>query len=353
MQKNLALSTYSFRAGMGGIPRVARLMRFSLEQLHDPEISSNFTSLISEVNNRKHIWKYLNLLRFGIDHRWKAFCSTHFLYDSCQIAQLHFFVSGTKKPALTFIHGIEVWENALPRHINACRQSSMLVSNSNYTRLRAAKCHGDFERAKVCWLATESNSPPKMKLDPPRAPTVLIVSRLDAKEGYKGHDELIESWPMVLKEVPNAILRIVGTGNGRDRLVRNVSEIGCSDSIQFDGFVDESKLESIYLESSVFAMPSRGEGFGIVYIEAMRCGLPIITSTHDAGQEVIKDGETGFAVNLDQKNQLAEKIVYLLQNPAIAAQMGKAGQRRWAENFTLDQFSQRFQPIIEEYIETN
>jgi phosphatidylinositol alpha-1,6-mannosyltransferase len=95
---------------------------------------------------------------------------------------------------------------------------------------------------------------------------------------------------------------------------------------------------------------ARGEGFGLVYIEAMRHALPVIASIHDAAPEVVQDGRTGYTVNLDQPDELPERIVYLLKNPDKAKQLGMNGQRRWAEHFCYSAFRGRLQPILREFL---
>ena len=92
----------------------------------------------------------------------------------------------------------------------------------------------------------------------------------------------------------------------------------------------------------MFAMPSRGEGFGLVYIEAMRHGLPVIASRQDAGQEINIDGETGFNIDLGSVTELPDRIIYLLENPDLAQAMGLAGYKRWAEHFRYGAFKERF-----------
>jgi phosphatidylinositol alpha-1,6-mannosyltransferase len=88
-------------------------------------------------------------------------------------------------------------------------------------------------------------------------------------------------------------------------------------------------------------MPSRQEGFGIVYIEAMRRGLPVIASWQDAGQELNIDGNTGYNVDLDRPGELGARIADLLGNREKCAAMGAAGRQRWREHFRYSAFRSR------------
>ena len=98
-------------------------------------------------------------------------------------------------------------------------------------------------------------------------------------------------------------------------------------------------------------MPSRGEGFGLVYIEAMRYGVPVIASIHDAGQEVNVDGQTGYNVSLDRPRELGDRLVELLSSPSLMRQLGAAGRVRWHEFFRFSAFKRQFLPIVDAFLE--
>ena len=113
----------------------------------------------------------------------------------------------------------------------------------------------------------------------------------------------------------------------------------------------EAQLAVRYQAASVFALPSRGEGFGLVYIEAMRHALPVIASVHDAGAEVVESGRTGLLANLDRPGDLSGKICQLLDRPDEARRMGLVGQERWRRDFTFDAFRHRFGRVLDEFLQ--
>jgi len=94
-------------------------------------------------------------------------------------------------------------------------------------------------------------------------------------------------------------------------------------------------------------MPSRGEGFGLAYVEAMRHGIPVVASVHDAAPEINVDGETGYNVDLEQRDALLDRVVHLLRNRDHARELGAAGQRRWSEHFRYGAFRERFLPELQ------
>jgi phosphatidylinositol alpha-1,6-mannosyltransferase len=240
------------------------------------------------------------------------------------------------------MHGIDVWERARVEQLARLRAADVLLVNSDYTRVRAASLHRGLSRASVCWLATEADELPVLPPLADHPPTVMILGRIDASENYKGHRELIEAWPRVRKHVDDAQLLIAGDGSGRVALEQLARRSAPDGGIQFLGFVPDAEIPALFRRSNVFAMPSRGEGFGLAYIEAMRFGLPVVASIHDAAPEINLHGVTGLNVDLMRGDALAAALRQLLAEPQLASAYGAAGQRRWAEHFRFARFRERF-----------
>jgi phosphatidylinositol alpha-1,6-mannosyltransferase len=136
-----------------------------------------------------------------------------------------------------------------------------------------------------------------------------------------------------------------------EQLKRHAALSRASQNIIFKGFVPEEEIDDLWSSATVFAMPSRVEGFGLVYIEAMRQGVPVIASVHDAGQEINLDGVTGYNVDLDKPAELPDRVIHLLKNPKQAAILGNNGISRWREHFCLSAFKARFLPLLREFLE--
>lgn len=340
----------SLEPGSGGIQRVARM---TARVLHE-EFAEVATVRVVSLHDTRHVPDVAGRVKYcgGSQARaaWAAVFSgcTHLLTDSCNMAQLQWLPGLWGRPTMALLHGIEIWEEAKPRWVRSAKSVSTPVFMSNYSRRRAESVHGPFPRARVCWNGTEADepAPPARRAAPPE---VLIVGRLFA-ERYKGHHELIGIWPQVVAAVPGATLRVVGKGPGQAELQALAATSGVGDHIVFDGFVPDDRLDELYARASALAMPSRGEGFGIVYVEAMRHGLPVITSRQDAGQEVVVDGDTGYAVDMDEPGQLADRLIDLLRNPAKAERFGEAGRRRWAEHFRYSAFRRRMRAILADFL---
>jgi phosphatidylinositol alpha-1,6-mannosyltransferase len=164
---------------------------------------------------------------------------------------------------------------------------------------------------------------------------VLLVGRLDADEREKGHRELIGALPAIREQVPEAQCVFVGGGSDEDALRRLAATSPAASAIFLTGRAPQALLQQLYLAAYAYVMPSRQEGFGLVYLEAMNYALPCIACRNDGGAEVVVDGETGLLVGqpVDER-ELADAVIALLSNPDRARALGIAGWRRLNAEFT-------------------
>ncbi len=357
--KKIFLASQSLKAGNGGIARVARLMaRVLAEEQENGRLS--FQSLtFKDLTQPQDILSNGRLargskLRFIYEIQKATINHSHFIYDFLGMSRAHLPIPFFYRPHMTWLHGVEIWSRERADRIASARRADLLLCNSNYTLKQAELLHEEqFAKAKICWLGTETDDFPMSSNDiRRRQPTVLTVGRIE-KGRDKGLSSLVESWPRVVQEVPDAQLIIVGKGTGLNEIKDQIKCSSVNLKIELKGFVPDPELEKIFSESLVFAMPSRGEGFGLVYIEAMRHGLPVIASVHDAAPEINIHGKTGFNVNLDKPNELVEKLVFLLKNPKAAYQLGENGKQRWVQNFCFSAFRSRYVALLKEFLDSN
>jgi phosphatidylinositol alpha-1,6-mannosyltransferase len=230
-----------------------------------------------------------------------------------------------------FAHGGELAVVGEGRRRSAFEAAYRILTNSRFTARDVCERFPSLaSRVRAVPLCIDPALIELWEKEPPRAPAhrepaVLIVGRLWSSERGKGHDALLAALPRVRARVPHAQLWIVGSGDDAPRLESTARERGVAGAVRFLGRVSDAELGSLYRSASVFAMPSRQEGFGLVYAEAMWHGLPCIGSTLDAAGEVIAEGETGLLVPYDAPEPLADALVRLLSDPALAARMGSAG----------------------------
>jgi phosphatidyl-myo-inositol dimannoside synthase len=170
-------------------------------------------------------------------------------------------------------------------------------------------------------------------------PLVVCVSRLVAR---KGQDVLIRAMSEIRRRVPDAALLIVGGGPYRDRLEAMAADAP-SGSVVFAGQVSEADLPRYYRAGDVFAMPCRTrrgglevEGWGNVFIEAAACGRPVVVGDSGGARESLVDGVTGRLVDGAEVGSVADAVASLLEDPARAEAMGRAGRERVERHFTWD-----------------
>lgn len=247
-----------------------------------------------------------------------------------------------------FIHGVECWRQlSAPQRLGLASTDGIL-SNSRFTLNRFFEFNPQWNRipGTVCWLGLNRDLEVNRSNEPVGVndcPSVLIVGRMTGAERYKGHEELIAVWNDVLRFVPNARLDIVGGGDARADIEARAERLGHlrSGAIRFLGRVPYDELRACYRRTEVFAMPSCGEGFGLVYLEAMADAKPCIASTDDAAQEVVQGGETGLLIRYGDRPALARVVVELLTDPDKRRRFGQAGRDRLHQHFTEEQFGER------------
>lgn len=246
---------------------------------------------------------------------------------------------------LTIVHGVEAWKPLTWLQRVALDRSERIVAVSAYSRdrFRAANPHFAQRRIDVCHLGLEpivtSQGPAEW------APSALIVGRMARDERYKGHDLLIDIWRDVTVDVPDAVLRVVGDGDDRPRLERKAASMNLGTRIEFLGRISDGQLAREYQRCTAVVLPSRGEGFGLVFLEAMRAARGCIGGRGSAS-EIIVDGETGFVVDPRDHAHLRQLLVRMLLDRTGAAAMGVCGRARFLQHFTEDHFRRRLHALL-------
>jgi phosphatidyl-myo-inositol dimannoside synthase len=346
----LCVASQFISAGSGGIARVARL---TAKAAHDVgyEVAALAAAETSPVVDLAMPVRHFNgnRLQFVLAAQREALRASCFVYDFAGTARAHFPIPNLSRPYAVWVCGIEVWEQMRPQHRRVIEGATKIFAISHYTKARAQALHGCFERSEVCWIGTYEDRPADpMPGTGQGPPTVLIIARL-AEDRYKGHELLIDVWPAVISKIKDARLVMAGGGSRLNELRARVAASPVADQIDVLGFVPEARLEALWHSANVFAMPSLGEGFGLVYIEAMRHGIPVIGSIHDAAHEVNIDGETGYNIDINRPDDLIDRLQALLADPAHARRLGQAGQQRWAQNYSYSKFKSRFTPMLDQF----
>ena len=272
------------------------------------------------------------------------------------VVRLMKFVAPRMK-SIVCAHGVEVWE-PLPRmRRQALQKANLVLAPSEFTADHVKTDQGVLvERVRVLpWaldpqfealVAGAANAKPPEGF--PAGHVILTVGRWLKSERYKGMDTLITALPKLLPRWPELHLVAVGEGDDRDWLEHLAQESGVGRHVHFLGGLSYAQLAACYAACEMFALPSRGEGFGLVYLEAMACGKPVIGGAHGGAPEVIDDGRTGYVVQHGDAVQLATSIETLLANPEMAREMGKRGKQRVENEFRFNAFAKSLKKILRE-----
>jgi phosphatidylinositol alpha-1,6-mannosyltransferase len=220
------------------------------------------------------------------------------------------------------LHGVEAWPavaSARRRFFGLRADAIVSVSALTLGRFRSW-CPVDPARCVVIPNAMDFTSYAPGPRDPVLEArygltgkrVILTLGRLDPRERYKGFDEIIELLPEL---APDVTYLIAGKGEDRARLEAKAAALGVADRVVFAGMVPEAEKVATYRLADAYAMPSTGEGFGFVFLEAMACGIPAIASDLDGGREAVREGKLGQVVDPRDREGLKAAIVRALDQP--------------------------------------
>lgn len=218
-------------------------------------------------------------------------------------------------------HGIDVHPGLSRMRKIALRRADSVWAVSRWTRDRLLQIGLQPHRVRVL-----SNTVDDRRFDVGPSPialreryaiakdekVLLTVARLDPAEKYKGCDAVLRALPAVQRRVGPVRYLVVGAGADRARIERLAEELGVAQQVTFCGFVADDELPDHYRLADVFVMPSRGEGFGIVFLEAMACGTPVLGGDQDGTRDALADGDLGMLVDPDDADAIASALADLL-----------------------------------------
>src|SRR5205807_3019227 len=155
-------------------------------------------------------------------------------------------------------------------------------------------------------------------------------------------DEVLQVLPSLATKIPNIAYLVVGDGSDRARLEQKARQLGLEERVIFAGRISEEEKSDHYRLADAYVMPSSGEGFGIVFLEALACGIPVIGSKIDGSRDALRNGRLGILVNPTDPAELRTAI---LQTLAVKDE-GAKDRRNGVEYFSTDLFRQRVFDII-------
>jgi glycosyltransferase involved in cell wall biosynthesis len=260
-------------------------------------------------------------------------------------------------PFVVTVHGLDVFNRCFQDGIAARwrRKSSMRV----YASARKVICiservrqllmdgvagTGETVNAEVVYNGTDVEFfAPGLAQNQP--PNILIVGNLLAG---KGHELVLRALARLKDSHPDLTCQMIGEGADRERFAALAEKLSVSDRVHFLGRRSRSEVAEAMRNCTVFVLPSRFEGLGCVYLEAMACGKPAVACHGQGIEEIIQHGSNGWLIPVDGLEELVQGLQVLLGNAELRAQIGKAARQTILDNLTMSHQAEKLMRIYEE-----
>ena len=323
---------------VGGIEKFNRAFMKALECIsNDYNISFEALSLYDDKPDTKYIE---NDYFHGYKGNKISFVLNSFLkifkHDTVIIGHINLYLVGIiailfRKKVIVVAHGIEVWDSDSFLKKYMLKNADNVLSVSRYTKSRIIENISiDPERITIFpntidpyFVLSDGSNTTEIKAKygiPEDSKVILTVCRLSSQEKYKGYEQVLKVLPELKNTIKSFRYLIVGGGdkNEKDRISSIIQELDLQENVILAGEITDENLAEIYSASDVFIMPSTGEGFGIVFLEALASGLPVIAGNKDGSADPLKDGELGILVNPEDQGEilasLSDKLAKNIKN---------------------------------------
>jgi phosphatidyl-myo-inositol dimannoside synthase len=256
---------------------------------------------------------------------------------------------------LVMAHGVEVWQ-PLPRRRHAALISADIVlaaSTSTVQKLTEVQGVPLEKIRKLPWpldpgLLSMADAPEHLPLpkDFPPSPVILTVGRWAASEQYKGVDDLVRALAQLRSAFPSLSLVAVGAGDDLPRIRQIAADLGVSGSVQFLSRLPTPELAACYSRADIFALPSTGEGFGVVFLEAMAFGKPIVAVAAGGSTDLVDDGTNGILVPARDQPALARALERLLRDDSLRSALRRRGAEIVRHKYRFEAFQVQLAAIL-------
>lgn len=287
----------------------------------------------------------LALLRYALHHK-----PQHVFCGHINLAPLVWLICkplGIPYTVLTY--GKEVWEPLPSAARRALQQADRIWTISRYSRDRACAANQlDPDKIQILACAVDGDRfTPGARSEPlvqqyglANSTVLMTVARLWSGDIYKGVDVTIRALPTIAVAVPNVKYLVIGRGDDQPRLAQLAQELGVADRVVFAGFVPTAALSDHYRLADAYVMPSQ-EGFGIVYLEAMACGMPVLAGNADGSADPLQDGLLGWQVPHRDPDAVAKACIAMLKGKQAVANGGVCDRRcdgEWLRQQAIELF---------------
>jgi phosphatidylinositol alpha-1,6-mannosyltransferase len=371
MSKKIVLLTLQTFSATGGIQKMARTLAHSLHYICK---KSNWGfSLLSLYDADNDLaGQYIPAQNFkGFNkNRGKFILNTLFSVgknDTLVLSHINFAVIGVLVKLLhpkcnvwLIAHGIEVWRPLNFQKKLLLNYCDKILCVSDYTKQQMVIRHNT--DAGKCFILNNALDPfiaPPVNFAKPQKLlnryslteenlVVFTLTRLASSEKYKGYDNVIAAIGKLKLQFPHIKYILSGKYDAfeEQRVKALIAKHNVAGQVILTGFVDEAELADHFLLADLFVLPSKKEGFGIVFIEALACGLPVICGNADGSVDAIHNGELGTAIDPDSSQELEEQVAEQLAHP-LTLEKRKFLQQKCLQYFNEDSYIRNIQALLE------
>jgi phosphatidylinositol alpha-1,6-mannosyltransferase len=357
--------------GVGGIQEAGRLTAAALEKisLRENDRSAYFQSLSDPPGVHEFVAaeSKVCLRGFGRSKMRFVLSAIRHCRQGARVAlaahpHLALPAAGTKwfSPQLKTVvmsHGVEVWKPLPWLRRRALLSADIVLAPSSDTARRLAEIQGvpQSKIRKLAWplnpdflRMADARTELPVPREFPRGRVILTVGRWAASERYKGADDLIRSMVQLRMKFPGLYLVAVGQGDDLSRLKKIAGDLGVSECVRFLTDLSRQEIAACYARCEIFALPSTGEGFGLVFLEAMAFGKALVGAACGGTTDVVEDNVNGLLVPARDSERLAEALTALLQDELLRTRLGQRGAEIVRRNYSFEIFQSKLELILEE-----
>lgn len=340
------------------IIKVVKSEKINLITINNKKLPQKFDKYNIKTYCCASRFKFFKKMKFLLFFLWNILFDTPNYIISNHISPLKIYIPFHPFLKINYClvaYGIDVWHlNFLERKI--VKNAKLIASFSKYT---SSKIKNQVKvKGKIIYFPPVINKNKfypksknkklikKYKLEGNKI--ILTVARLSSAEKYKGYDKVVKALLEIIKEIPNIKYLIAGKGDDLPRIKNLVKELNLKDYVIFCGFVPNNKLIDFYNICDVFVMPSKGEGFGIVFLEALACGKPVIAGNKDGSRDALLDGKLGILVDPDNIKEISNAIIKVLKKEIPEKLLDRKYLRKKViEVYGIEKFRERTEKLIE------
>jgi phosphatidylinositol alpha-1,6-mannosyltransferase len=354
--------------GIGGIQEVSRqtvraLLKISIQKrwspallgLNDPLGSHEFSAGEHKLAFRGHGRSKLRFIFSALQNARKKPCVVLAAHPNLAPIAVWMKRLAPQIKVIVMAHGVEVWQSLPPRRRTALLAADIVLAASTSTEQKLTEVQQvpSEKIRKLPWpldpeVLRMADAPAILTAPEafPPSPVILTVGRSAASEQYKGTDDLLRALAQLRPTHKDLTLAAVGAGDDLPRLQKLAADLGVTTAVRFLSNLSKQELAACYARADIFALPSTGEGFGLVFLEAMAFAKPIVAAAAGGSTDLVQDNQNGLLIPPHDQTALIQALDQLLRDSSMRSALGLRGAEIVRHKYRFDLFQSQFAAIL-------